>query len=329
MTVHTSLIVILTMKKICVHCGSEFDARNMRVTLCPSCVHAMDTCPICGKEKSIWKGTCSRSCAAKLQCMNSNPLNTEKAIEKRKQTCMDKYGSTVALWGSNKEKTLQRNRERFGGNSPFSNVAVQKKAQDTCVARYGVPFGGGSAEALMKKRKTMLDKYGVEHNKHIHMRNVDDLTREFIEARFVDERKHVDFDSLIDYFGFSGSGHARRALARLGVDWVRNYQAQQRELEDFVRSVCGCDIDVNTRTFIPPLELDILIPDKFVAFEYNGTYWHSDEALLKKKGMTSDEFNSIKLARCAEKGVHLYFITEDAWVNRRDETERFVIEVLK
>lgn len=86
------------MKKICVHCGSEFDARNMRVTLCPSCVHAMDTCPICGKEKSIWKGTCSRSCAAKLQCMNSNPLNTEKAIEKRKQTCMDKYGSTVALW---------------------------------------------------------------------------------------------------------------------------------------------------------------------------------------------------------------------------------------
>lgn len=59
-------------------------------------------------------------------------------------------------------------------------------------------------------------------------------------------------------------------------------------------------------------EIDLYLPDHKIGVEFNGIYWHSESA-GKNKGY---HFNKSKL--CAENGVRLVHIFEDAWVSRRE-----------
>jgi len=68
----------------------------------------------------------------------------------------------------------------------------------------------------------------------------------------------------------------------------------------------------NDRTLIHPYELDIYIPEKNIAIEFNGVYWHSEKAGKDN----SYHYNKWKL--CKEKGVQLITIWEDDWINKQD-----------
>lgn len=67
----------------------------------------------------------------------------------------------------------------------------------------------------------------------------------------------------------------------------------------------------NTKIIIPPLELDIYIPEKNLAIEYNGLYWHSED----KKG---EKYHKQKTDLCNEKGIQLFHIFSDEWLNKQD-----------
>jgi hypothetical protein len=58
------------------------------------------------------------------------------------------------------------------------------------------------------------------------------------------------------------------------------------------------------------LELDIYLPDIKVAFEYNGTYWHS-----KEKTKITDR---IKNKICKEKNIKLITILENDWMRNKN-----------
>lgn len=55
-------------------------------------------------------------------------------------------------------------------------------------------------------------------------------------------------------------------------------------------------------------ELDIYIPDKKIAIEFNGLYWHSEEFKSKK-------YHQEKMLECEKLGIRLIQIFEDEWVN--------------
>lgn len=58
-------------------------------------------------------------------------------------------------------------------------------------------------------------------------------------------------------------------------------------------------------------ELDIYIPDKKIAFEFDGLYWHCE---LKK-----DKYYHLKKTYyCKEQGIQLIHIFEDEWLYKRD-----------
>jgi hypothetical protein len=95
---------------------------------------------------------------------------------------------------------------------------------------------------------------------------------------------------------------------------------QEKELQDYIESL-GYDIIRNDRTQIlnpltdKNLELDIWIPDKNKAIEYNGTYWHSFE-----KRKINDK---IKKDQCKQKGIDLLIVNEEKWQsNRQMEIQR-------
>lgn len=72
------------------------------------------------------------------------------------------------------------------------------------------------------------------------------------------------------------------------------------------------DIITNTRKLIPPFELDIYIPEKKIAIEFNGVYWHSEKAGIEKN------YHYDKWKQCQEKGIQLITIWEDDWRTKKE-----------
>ena len=103
-------------------------------------------------------------------------------------------------------------------------------------------------------------------------------------------------------------------------------------MTDFIRSlVPDLELVENCRSVIGPREIDCYLPKLALGFEFNGLYWHD------KLGWEQDVANSTYLTReaqkdkmCADKGVLLVHVWEDAWddeldnIRVRDEIARTI-----
>ena len=78
----------------------------------------------------------------------------------------------------------------------------------------------------------------------------------------------------------------------------------------------------SVRGLIYPQEVDIYIPSKQVAIEFNGLYWHSEKAGKGK------DYHYNKWLSCKNKGVRLITVWEDDWRYRRDAVTQYITEIL-
>lgn len=90
----------------------------------------------------------------------------------------------------------------------------------------------------------------------------------------------------------------------------------EKEVYDFIKTIYSSEVKTRDRTVLNGLELDIYIPDKNIAIEYNGNFWHSE---LKK----SPEYHQQKSIECLNKGIRLIHIFEHEW---NDQIKRVKIE---
>ena len=86
-----------------------------------------------------------------------------------------------------------------------------------------------------------------------------------------------------------------------------NASKAEREIVKFLEDKLGIkDIECNTKRIINPKELDIYIPSKQFAIEYNGLYWHidnDDKTKMKDKTLL-----------CKKLGIQLIHIFSDEWI---------------
>lgn len=88
----------------------------------------------------------------------------------------------------------------------------------------------------------------------------------------------------------------------------------EKELQDFVKSLTS-DVIFNTRSILGDgKELDVYVPSKNVAIEYNGNIWHS-EAYKKDK---AERCQLDKTLLCEQKGIRLLHIFSDEWAYKKD-----------
>lgn len=81
------------------------------------------------------------------------------------------------------------------------------------------------------------------------------------------------------------------------------------ELSEWVESL-GLEVQTNTRNILKGIELDLYIPEKALAVEYNGLYWHSE--------WNHDKwYHHNKWKKCKEAGIQLIQIWEDQWIDRK------------
>lgn len=90
------------------------------------------------------------------------------------------------------------------------------------------------------------------------------------------------------------------------------------EIKDIINTMYNGRCIENSRSIIPPLELDLYYPEKNVAIEFNGNYWHDENHKSKDY-----HFNKFKL--CKDKNIRLISIYESDWYNKHDN----IINLLK
>jgi hypothetical protein len=91
----------------------------------------------------------------------------------------------------------------------------------------------------------------------------------------------------------------------------------QVELSDWLKTIVSDDIETNARNVISPLELDIYVPSRKLAIEYNGLYWHSE---LQK----SEIYHQNKSNKCNDLGITLMHVFEDEWRDKRSIVESMI-----
>ena len=94
---------------------------------------------------------------------------------------------------------------------------------------------------------------------------------------------------------------------------------KEKEVLEFLSNYVECD---NTnREVLNNKELDIYIPSKRVAIEFNGLYWHNSK-------FKDSNYHLDKLNDCEEKGIKLIQIFEDEWDNKQEITKSRLLNIL-
>jgi len=84
-----------------------------------------------------------------------------------------------------------------------------------------------------------------------------------------------------------------------------------QEIIDYIRSIYDGKILINNRSIFG-VEMDIIIPEKMLCIEFNGLFYHSEDAGKDKT------YHLSKTIKCEEKGYFLFHIFEDTWKSHED-----------
>lgn len=88
-------------------------------------------------------------------------------------------------------------------------------------------------------------------------------------------------------------------------------------IENYISTIYRGECIRNTRNIISPLELDLYYPEKKIAIEFNGDYWHDENHKL-----SNYHYNKFKL--CANIGIVLVSIFELEWNTYQDDIKLYI-----
>ena len=88
-------------------------------------------------------------------------------------------------------------------------------------------------------------------------------------------------------------------------------------IADLVSEFYKGELIKNARHIISPFELDLYYPDRHIAIEFNGDYWHNEEHKSK-------DYHYNKFKACLNKGIVLVSIFEHDWKIRKDAIMNYI-----
>ena len=91
-----------------------------------------------------------------------------------------------------------------------------------------------------------------------------------------------------------------------------NFSKGEQSVNDFIVYELGMSVNTKNKSIISPYELDIYIPEKKVAIEYNGLRWHSE--IFNK----SNSYHLLKTQMCENEKIRLIHIFEDEWLYKKN-----------
>lgn len=121
-----------------------------------------------------------------------------------------------------------------------------------------------------------------------------------------------------------------KAFEKLGIErkspnsWDRPFvkiSKAHQEIVDFIKTQYVGEVLVNNRKY--GTEFDILIPEYHFAIEYNGLFYHHEEA-------GKDKWYHVKKTKIAEEnGIRLFHVFEDQWKQNSDVIKSMISNALQ
>lgn len=278
-------------------------------------------CPVCRKHLKYCDSRDNRGFFCSKTCEKS-PEGKKVWAEYLKQKTLEKHGVTnVFQLESTKEKIRQTNTERYGVSCALQNSTVKNKAKQTMIEKYGAenPYQNEEIKARMteKKRKTALDNT-LQHLKAAGLEIIDGFIS-FNNSERTKTNSKIKCSKCGNIFEYKFN-HVKDLECACPYCQESNASLGERELNNFIKSLC-IEFKSNDRNLISPQELDIVIPSKKIAIEYDGLYYHSDWHISKS-------YHLDKTNLCKNKGYRLVHIFEDEWQKKQSIVKARIKNIL-
>jgi len=259
------------------------------------------------------------------------PSKDPIVIEKMRQTFIRNYGVDHPLKLNRiKEKSKDTYKERTGFEYSFQNPEVREKGKLTSINKYGVDHWTKSPEGKEKLR----NKY-EEKQKPYFIRAL----RGFLESEeleLLDEYKHAHYHHLWKCTKCKNTFRTCWNNIQQGYKCPVCFKRDggtslaEGEIYNFIKGIIGSETEIllNTRRVIYPLELDLYIPEKRLAIEYNGLFWHSIGEEKNKDNKIDENYHLLKLKECINKDIRLIQIFEDEWLFKKDIVKSRLRQIL-
>jgi len=342
---------------ICKECGSPTTFIDLRQGYRKYC---HNPCPTNKELGKVWKDSIKKihgvDNVSKLKYIkekkketfqknygSDNIFATEEFKRKNKKELKEKYGVEYASQVDFvKKKRQQTFNEKFNGH-PMKCEEIKEKVKNVFIEKYGVDNPLKCEEVKNKMKNTCLDKYGVDHVSKC--KEIKNKAKETNINKFIKNKLYTILNYLeLELIGTYKSAHNRYTWKCLECNrefqqtWnaiqqgclcpkcsykVKNKSKLENELYRFINDLLlNEEIVKNSRSIIPPQELDIFIPNRKIAIEFNGLYWHSEEILEDKN------YHLNKTKNCNEKGIQLIHIFEDEWLFKKDIVKNRLKQIL-
>lgn len=288
------------------------------------------------KSKEI-KEKCSQTKLNRYGDANYN--NREKA----KSTVQRKYGVDHQMKSESvKDKVKRTNNERYGTDYYTQTDDFKLKVKKTCNNKYGTDYYVQSNEFKEKSKKTNIKHFNVDNphkSKEVILKAIQTIHNK--QSKFEKDNNCTSISTLIDLYGqgflnikdeltilhlgkytFISNNDIPRIVEYSSKHNLSRRSYQENQIYKYVKSLCSDAIN-NSRKVISPYELDIFIPSKNVAIEYNGNYWHSSNI------KNCDKYGHLhKTELCQLQNIRLIHIFEWEWANRQEICKSIISSAL-
>ena len=155
------------------------------------------------------------------------------------------------------------------------------------------------------------------------------LSKEFLIEKFV-ENNRFDIYKFCEYCNISyHTGFRYKRYFSIETPNVQRNCLTQQEIYDFISQ--HVEADFNNRKVISPLELDIFIPSKNIAIEFDGLLYHSSGYSSLSACNSLEEYPTYHLEKtqaCIEKGIQLFHIFENEWRDKKEIWKSVLLNAL-
>lgn len=260
-------------------------------------------CLVCAKNTKLisfnkgYQSYCSNSCSSK------HDVN----VEKRNIAVKAKYGELGLKHPSVQEKKRNTNKKRFGVDWARQSTVYIEELKSKWVETHGVTSFSHTPDAVEKRNKTNLEKYGyvnpaqnekvrkqIEETNLLKYNSKTPLTLSKNRKKALNIRRDNDVYKILndkEWLEANKDISSVTLSESLGVAWstILNYfkkhnvdrssyvtPSTEAKIHDILNSL-EVEYEVNNRKILEGKEIDIYIPTHRIGIEVNGVYWHSDQ----------------------------------------------------
>lgn len=302
-------------------CGTErrISSTDLIYGKTKSCGHSRKAKDLTGMQIGEWKvlyKTTNYRYMCECSCGKQREINQSDLKNRKTLSC-----------GHGKNKLIDLNGKKFGswtviGHMGYGRWLCECECGASKVIRHTELLNGQSKSCRCKQkesfRNTMLSRYGeIAYSKVSDERTLEQIQlaedanklKCAIQERFDHKPLIYELEPLM---GLTYSRIIKIIHSFKLENIVNIYDSTSRYEQEIVNIILDMDksLKIVKRAKIfagsPRKEVDIYIPSKNIAIEFNGDYWHSE--LFKNK-----KYHQDKTIECAKLGIQLIHIFEYEW----------------